>query len=150
MTEIETCSLDVDYDRSLAGQIAAGGYEHANAFLTEALFPVRGHGRADVHATLVCLGRAASTAEVLAELELPGLRLGGIAELLALGAARPELQRSFPIVALGSAASYPSGYRRIPFLWGSPRVRLLDLRWDEHSWGPNIRFLTTRVADDER
>ncbi len=146
MTQTDAYSLRVDYDRPFAQRVAAGGYDHVNAFLTEALFPVQASGHSDVDAELVCLGRTASTPEVLAELERPGRRPGRIAELLALGAARPELQRSFPIVALGSAASYPHEYRRIPFLWGSPRVRHLDLRWDEHSWGANIRFLTIRLA----
>lgn len=141
--------LTVGYERPYAEQIADGGYDHVNEFLTAALFPIRGNGDADIDVTLVCLERTASTTEVLRELEQPGLRLGGIAELLALGAAQPELQRSFPIVALGAAASYPHDYRRIPFLWGSPRVRHLDLRWDEHSWGANIRFLTVRVATHE-
>ncbi|MGH3001523.1 MAG: hypothetical protein ACRDM1_02440 [Gaiellaceae bacterium] len=142
-----TCArLRVDYDRSLADLVAAGGYDRANEYVTESLFPILGRGSGDVEIVLVCVERAASTEEVLRELDRPELRLGRIAELLALGAAQPELQRSFPIVALGSAASYPHEYRRIPFLWGSSRVRHLDLRWDEHSWGANIRFLTVQVA----
>ncbi len=137
----DTYTLSVDYDRPFSEQVAAGRYDRANEFVTETRFPVEGRGRADVGATLVCLERTASTAEVLQVLEERGRRLGGIAELLALGAARPELQRAFPVVGLGSVADYPHDYRRIPFLWGSPRVRHLDLRWDEHSWGGNVRFL---------
>lgn len=136
--------LTVDYDRALPEMIAAGGYDHVNEFLTEARFPVQGSGTATVTLGLACLGRTASTQEVEHALERPESRPGRIAELLALGAAHPGLQRSFPIVALGSSATYPASYRRIPFLWGSPHVRHLDLRWDEHVWGANIRFLTVR------
>lgn len=144
MPRVDGYRLTVDYDLALAEMIAAGGYDHANAFLTQARFPVRGSGDATAELELVCLERAASTREVEQALASAGSRDGRIAELLALGAAQPDLQRSFPIVALGSSASYPASYRRIPFLWGSPHVRHLDLRWDEHAWGPNIRFLTVR------
>ena len=47
----------------------------------------------------------------------------------------------FPIVALGAIET---PYRRRPFLWGSARVRHLDLRFDEKTWGGNICFLTVR------
>ena len=68
------------------------------------------------------------------------MRSGRIEELLAFGAAYPQAQRQFPIVAVGALDEY----RRRPFLWGSPRVRHLDLRFDEKIWGGNIRFLTVR------
>lgn len=139
--------LTVDYDRCFAELVLAGGYDHVNEYVTEARFPVCGRGKSEVEAVLVCLGRVAPTVEVLDELDSPGLRHGRIAELLAIGAAVPDAQRSFPIVALGSIAVYPSDYKRIPFLWGSVRVRHLDLRWDEHSWGGNIRFLAVREAE---
>lgn len=144
MTRADAHRATIDYGRPFAEMVAAGAYDHVNEYTTEANFPVIGHGVATIALELVCLEVDASTEKVVRELESSGSRLGRIAELLALGAAQPELQRSFPIVALGSVASYPSDYRRIPFLWGSPRVRHLDLRWDEHSWGGNIRFLTVR------
>lgn len=145
MTGAESYPLTIDHSRPFAEMVAAGGYDHVNEFLTEPSYQVRGSGAVGVEVDLVCLARDASTDEVLRTLESPGSRLGRIEELLALGAAEPDLQRSFPIVALGSVADYPAGYRRIPFLWGSPRVRHLDLRWDEHTWGENIRFLTARA-----
>lgn len=146
MSRVESHPVAVDYDRPFDELVAAGGYDHANEYVTATRFPVQRRGSAEVDAALVCLDRVAATAEVLGELDLPELRQGRIAELLAVGAALPELQRSFPIVALGSIALYPHDYRRIPFLWGSARVRHLDLRWDEHSWGGNVRFLAVREA----
>lgn len=145
MTRTKLYPLTVDYDRPFAEMVLAGGYDHGNEYVTEERFPVAGSGVVASELELVCLERNASSEEVLRTLDSDGSRLGRIGELLALGAARPEVQRSFPIVALGSVACYPSDYRRIPFLWGSPRARHLDLRWDEHSWGGNIRFLTVRT-----
>ena len=77
---------------------------------------------------------------MLLQLEDLAVRSGRIEELLAFGAAYPHAQRQFPIVAVGTLG----GYRRRPFLWGSPRVRHLDLRFDEKIWGGNVRFLTVR------
>jgi hypothetical protein len=75
------------------------------------------------------------------ELEDLAVRSGRIEELLAFGAAYPQAQRQYPIVAVGALDEY----HRRPFLWGSPRVRHLDLRFDEKIWGGNIRFLTVET-----
>jgi hypothetical protein len=139
--QAETYTATIDYDQPFAEMIAAGGYDHANSFITEASFPVRESGVIETGLTLVHLGRRASTDEVLRELAAPGQRLGQIAELLAFGALQPEKQRQFPIVALGAIET---PYRRRPVLWGSPRVRHLDLRFDEKTWSGNIRFLVVR------
>lgn len=69
-----------------------------------------------------------------------GLRSGRIEELLAFGAAYPQAQRQFPVVAISALDPYHCR----PFLWGTPRVRHLDLRFDEKIWSGNIRFLTVR------
>lgn len=125
--------------RSLDDLLSAGCYDHVNRYL----HPLSGGPAPADFAALVCLERVATTAEVSTELDRLALEPGRLPELLALGAARPELQRAFPIVALGAAEAYPSGYRRLPFLWGSPHVRHLDLRWDEGRWAANVRFLAT-------
>jgi hypothetical protein len=134
--------VTIDYGRPFTEMIAAGGYDHVNEYLTPARFPVHGRGVVAAKLLLLCLDPNASTDEVLHEHDSADRRPGRIAELLAFGASEPERQRAFPIVALGTVEAYPDDYRRIPFLWGSPRVRHLDLRWDEHSWGANVCFLT--------
>lgn len=139
---VETLIVTVDSRQTFAQMIEAGAYDHINSQITEASFPV---GRGDVatrELILVHLGRVSSTDEVRHELDSMGVRSGRIEDLLALGATYPELQRQFPIVTLGAIES---SYRRRPFLWGSPRVRHLDLRFDEKVWGGNIRFLTLRI-----
>lgn len=150
MTSLESHPATVDRDRPLARLIDAGRYDHANEYVIEERFPVRGEGVREERLALVCLERGASTEEVGQELDRPELRPAGIAELLALGAAFPDLQRAFPIVALAAAAVYPHDYLRIPFLWGSLRTRRLDLRWDEHRWAANIRFLAVERGRAEQ
>jgi len=141
-TNAETWIVTVDRRQTFTQMIEAGAYDHVNSYITEASFPVDRGDVATQELILVHLGRVSSTDEVRHELDSMGVRSGRIEELLALGATYPELQRQFPIVALGAIES---SYRRRPFLWGSPRVRHLDLRFDEKIWGGNIRFLTLRT-----
>ena len=139
-TETEAHTVTIDYRQTLDQMITAGGYDHVNRHITESSFPVAGGDAAERELTLVHLGRVASTDELLHQLETLAVRSGRIEELLAFGAAYPQTQRQYPIVAVGALDEY----RRRPFLWGSPRVRHLDLRFDEKIWGGNIRFLTVR------
>jgi hypothetical protein len=139
-TETEAHTVTIDYRQTLDQMIAAGGYDHVNRHITESSFPVAGGDAAERELTLVQIGRVASTDELLQQLEKLAVRSGRIEELLAFGAAYPQAQRQYPIVAVGALDEY----RRRPFLWGSPCVRHLDLRFDERIWGGNIRFLTVR------
>lgn len=140
-TETETRAVMIDYRQTLGQMIAAGAYDHVNRHITGSSFPVAGGDAAERELTLVHVGRVASTDEVLHQLEDLAVRSGRIEELLALGAAYPQAQRQFPIVAVGALDEYG----RCPFLWGSPRVRNLDLRFDEKIWSGGIRFLTVRA-----
>jgi hypothetical protein len=139
-TDTRAYTVTIDYRQTLDQMIAAGGYDHVNRHITASGFPVAGGNAAERELTLVHLGRVASTDEVLHRLSDLAVRSGRIEELLAFGAVYPQAQREYPIVAVGAL----DGYRRRPFLWGSPRVRHLDLRFDEKVWGGNIRFLTVR------
>jgi hypothetical protein len=140
-TETEARTVTIDYQQTLGQMIAAGGYDQVNRHITQSSFPVAGGDTADRELTLVHLGHVASTDEVLRQLDELAVRSGRIEELLAFGAAYPEAQRQFPIVAVGALDEY----RRRPFLWGSARVRHLDLRFDEKIWGGSIRFLTVEI-----
>lgn len=144
MTSIETCAVTIDHRQTFEQMIAAGDYDHVNRHITEAGFPLqRDDPSIGRELILVRLGRVASTDQVQHELDELGVHSGRIEELLAFGATYPQRQRQFPIVALGAIET---SYRRRPFLWGSPRVRHLDLRFDEKIWSGNIRFLTVQAA----
>jgi hypothetical protein len=143
MTSIQTEShtVTIDYRQTLDHMIAAGGYDQVHRDITEASFPVAYGDAAERDLTLVHLGRVASSDELLHKLDELGVRSGQVEELLAFGAAYAHAQRQFPIVAVGAL----DDYGRCPFLWGSPRVRNLDLRFDENIWSGTIRFLTVET-----
>lgn len=140
-TKTETRTVTIDYRQTLRQMIAAGHYDSVNRHITEVAFPLPTGEAVEQELTLVHLDRVGSTDDVLHELDDLSVRSGRIEELLAFGATYPEAQRKFPIVALGAIET---SYRRRPFLWGSSRVRHLDLRFDEKTWSGDIRFLVVR------
>jgi hypothetical protein len=144
--QTETHTVTIDDRQSLERMIAAGAYDHVNSHITKASFPVQRGELAARELILVHAGGVASTGDVLRALHDLGVRSARIEELLAFGATYPQAQRQFPIVALGALET---SYRRRPFLWGSPRVRHLDLRFDEKIWSGNIRFLSARSQKDD-
>ena len=139
--QTETYPVTIDHQESFGQMVAAGAYDQVNYQITEANFPVQRTKVATRELILVHLGRVTSTDAVRQELDDLSVRSGLIEELLAFGATCPQAQRQFPIVALGAIET---SYRRHPFLWGSSRVRHLDLRFDEKIWSGNIRFLSVR------
>jgi hypothetical protein len=137
--------VTVDYGKSLAEMISAGRYDWTNQDITAEHFPTEGKGTVEVELQYVHLNRSATTAQVLAEMEKLGLRPATLPELLAFGAANPEEQRKYWIVALGS--SWVDGDDRgVPVLSGDDARRSLNLGWDgpQSGWGGDRRFLAAR------
>lgn len=141
-----TYLVTVNYGMTLEQMIAAGEYSSRNNDITAEHFPFTGIGQVEVELHLVHLGRNASTDAVLAELDRRGLRPAKIEELLALGAKYPDLQKEFPLVALGSVWRRPDGYRRVAFLDGWDAGRSLSLFWLVFVWDVHCRFVAVRKS----
>ena len=142
----KTYRLTVDYDRGLADMVKAGHYDYVNDYITADNFPTEGSDTVEVEAVLVHPDRLVTIKEVKAELERSGFRPVTLAELLAFGEKHPDVQREFPVVALGSSWVHPDGDRRVPSLWGGVDGRNLGLYWDDpaYQWGSRCRFLAVR------
>lgn len=138
--------VTVDYSRSLAEMIKAGRYDLANQDITADHFPVTGEGKRELELVPVHLNRVVSTEEAIAEIKSRGLRPGKLEELLALGEKHPDLQREFPILALGSVWQSPYGRRFCPSLWSAGAWRILYPCWLVHDWGGRCRFLAVRES----
>ena len=128
----------VDYSLTLAEMISTGQYGWHNDDITDRRFPHQ--QKVTLTSVLVHLNRSASTDEVLAELARRGLRPATCAELLAFGATYPEVQRKFPVAALGQSALV-AGSPDVPLLYEDDRERRLDLYWAGIDWGGDYRFL---------
>lgn len=143
-------SLTLDYGKNLKKMIAAGKYDWVNDNITQENFPIKGEEKQDVGVVLVHFGKRMSSEEVLAEFEKMNLDPPNLETLLALGAAQPELQREFPIVALNPVWAYPSGGRYVAYLDGDGGGRGLDLFYFDGAWRGDFRFLALRKRSSER
>lgn len=97
----------------------------------------------EIEFELVHLNEDVSTDKALAELDKQGLRPALYQELLAFAAKYPELQKQFPIVALGSVCRR-SGHLYSPYVDWRGVERDLYFRWIGHGWHDDCRFLAVR------
>lgn len=134
----------VDYSWTLIQMVAVGKYDWVNSNITQDRFPVQGSGRQEVEVVLFHFNRVISSDDVIAELDKVGYRPANPAELLALGASQPELQRNFPIVALGSSWREADGARNVLYLCRSVAGRVLRLFYFGDGWFEDCRFAAVR------
>jgi len=139
----DTFKVVVNYGKTLAEMIQFGKYGWVNDDITDKHFPIQGAGTQEAELVLVHLNRDATTKEVLAHLDSNGLKAAGIEHLLAFGATYPEIQKEFPVIALGSAWVNDNGNRNYPYLNFNDDKRKLNLNWndDDNHWNDNCRFL---------
>lgn len=138
-------SISVDYGMSVEELVKLGHYDRrANENITSHNFPTRRKGKAEVVVELIRFDRYISIDEALSELDKMGFLPTELHELLAFSEKYPDLQREFPVIALGSSWQYSGGYLDIPYLGGNGSERYLDLRWFGISWGGVDRFAVVR------
>jgi len=139
-----TYLVEIDYSDTLEQRLAAGRYDWKNSDITEKHFPVKGEGQIKLDLELAHYAKNMNTEAVLAVIDAQGYRSATIEELLAFGAAYPELQREFPIIALGSVWRNRLGNRYVACLYRDGNERNLNLNWIEDDWYVHCRFLVVR------
>jgi hypothetical protein len=132
--------MTVDYSQSIEKAAKAGKYRWVNSDITSENFPTKRSGIVEVDIELVHFGRDMSTEEVLAELGKRGLRPAETHELLKLGEKFPDLQREFPIIALGSVCRDSYDDLSCPSLDSNRSVRVLYLYCLGGRWDGDYRF----------
>lgn len=106
----------VNYDRSIEDRVKDGKYDWANSDITSSHFPSQETGIKEVSIEFIHFRRNMKTDDILGELDKKGLRPATLKELLSLGEQYPDLQREFPIIALGSVWRLLGGIRCYAFL----------------------------------
>ncbi|MBI4090447.1 MAG: hypothetical protein HY422_00305 [Candidatus Komeilibacteria bacterium] len=139
-----TYPVTIDYADTFEQRLASGRYDWKNSDIKEKNFPIKGEGTVERNLELAHYGKDMSTDAVLAAIDAQGYRPATIEELLAFGAKYPELQREFPIVALGSVWRHWRGDRHVAYLSRDGDGRGLDLHWIESDWFAVFRFLVVR------
>lgn len=134
----------VNHAESLAQMITVGNYDWVNSNISEKNFPVKGKGQVEFNVELVHYGKSMNSDNIVQDMASRGLRPATLLELLAFGAAYPDKQREFPIVAFGSVWLRWSGQEHVACLGSDGSKRGLDLAvWDD-GWSGNCRFLAVR------
>ncbi|KKU94875.1 MAG: hypothetical protein UY24_C0007G0001 [Parcubacteria group bacterium GW2011_GWA1_48_11b] len=146
--------LSVDYGRSVEDGVRAGRYDWANSDINSRNFPTERKGVAEVVVELIHYNKTMTSEQVLADFKERGLKPAPLEVGLALGIEKPNLQREFPIVLLGSGWRSGDGRRFVPCLsgWGNDG-RGLGLGCFESDWSEFYRFLAVResmLADRQR
>src|SRR3989344_3188999 len=139
-----TYPLVVNYGISVEDAVEAGRYDWTNSDITSRNFPTERNGTAEVAVELIHFNRHVSTDEALRELDRMGYRPAELHELLAFGEKHPEVQREFPVVALGSVWRGRDGRRVVPGLDGGGSERYLRLGWFGSDWGGLYRCAAVR------
>ncbi len=138
--EERTFPITVDYNRSLEEMIAAGNYHGHISDMIKGC-PISGEGVHHLDLVLVAIEGEMYIDSVRIALSQRGLRAATIEELLALGEQHPELQRNFPIMALGSVWDCPhTGASTVPSLYqhgreGAKERTLYDVSDTGGFWG---------------
>ncbi len=140
LAPLEELRMTVDYGQTLVKMIAAGHYDWVNIDITAKNFPIVGKGKQKLVSRLIHFNRDISSDDVGEKLDTRGLRAATIAELLAFGMTFPEVQRKFPIIALGSLVLF-LGSLHAAYLCTDDAERCLHLHWRGDVWPTNWRFL---------
>jgi len=141
---VNAYSAVVDYGKSVEEMVKLGRYDWSSNNITSEHFPTKRIGKTEIVVDLVHFNRRIGTDEALKELDRMGYRPAELYELLAFGEKYPEIQRGFPVIALGSVWRSSGGNRYVPCLGGSGFRRYLDLHWIEGGWGGLYRFAAVR------
>ena len=139
-----TYPVSVNYDTTVEEMVRLGHYDWSNSDVTSKHFPTKRTGTADLVIELVHVNRDISTKDAQKELDRMGFRPAELHELLAFGAKYPEVQREFPILALGSVWQDLDDDRRYACLHGVGSERGLYLRWFGGDWDDVCRFAAVR------
>ncbi|HEY4715179.1 MAG TPA: hypothetical protein VIH31_01605 [Candidatus Paceibacterota bacterium] len=136
--------LEVDGTKILEQLIADGKYDWKNPDIKEKNFPIKDKTKRMATIELFHFGFDISSESAVKAMEKEGFRPATIEELLALGAKHPELQKEFPIIALGSVWKNFDGYRGVPELYWDDSERDLRLNDWAGGWRGRYRFAGVR------
>lgn len=139
MVSVTSHLLYVEYEMSVKDAVKLGRYDKTDSNITAENFPTNRTG-ADIVMKLVHFNTVVSSKDVLSELYKMGYRPAELHELLTFGQMYPDVQRGFPVVALGSVLRRWFRRRLVPCLFGDDSWRVLTLDWFSGDWHKRSQF----------
>ena len=134
----------VDFEASVEELVRLGDYDWANSNITSPHFPTSRTGKVETKIKLFHFDQSISSEQAIREMDKAGYRPAEAHELLAFGVKYPDVQREFPVVALGSVWRRPYGFRLVVCLYGIGVKRYAGLHWFGRGWGDDWRFAAVR------
>ena len=131
--------VTVDYDLPLE-EMVRGQYEWANSDIYLPSFATKHSGKVRVSIELVHFSKGMQTDDVFREFDERGLRHAEPHELLAFGVKYPNIQREFPIVALGACKRGDYDSIRAVSLTGNSDLRNVHVHKLPDAFGRTHRF----------
>ena len=142
--------INVDYNTSLDDMIIKGGYVEVDRGINEKKFPKdpifldSSCLVCDVFVKIFYFPNSFSTINIIEAMEESGYRPAFLLELLFFGEAYPNLQKTFPIVALGSVDKN----QKVAMLDFITFGRILTSIKYDHKW-VNQSFLAVKIREEE-
>ena len=139
--------LIVDYTKTVEQAVADCEFNFANSDINAKNFPISLEmigTKVEISSKLYHFNRGMGSEDVIKEMDKENCRPAVLMEALALAAAHPELQKQFPIIALGSVWRTFIGFRQVPYLDVNDDDRELDLSYFGDDWWACCRFLGVR------
>ena len=139
--------LTVDYTKTLEEAIADGKYDWKNIGIVAKNFPISieiVEKKIELATKLFHFNRRVSSEDATLQMDRDGYRSATLRELLVLGALNPELQKQFPIIALGSIWRAAGDDCCVVCLSVDSSGRKLSLYWFGLDWDARDRFLGVR------
>lgn len=145
--EVIDITINIDYTKTINELIKDGKYNWVNSGVTAENFSISPEmtEKKEVSAKLFHFNRDISSEDVISEMDKVGYRPANLTELLSWGILFPELQKQFPIVALGAVwekeEEEDDYISYVPYLSGHDSWREIYLHWLILKWSNRYRFL---------
>jgi len=143
--------LTTDYSKSLYEMIEAGKYDIKNNSIISKNFPIP-ENFLNLYVIAICklfyFYENYNSEEMKAEIKKSGYQVANLFEILAFGKIYPNLQRTFPIIGLGTIWRDPSSSLYVPGLTNKQSRRCLDLFTLKGIWPSNCRFLGVKYQNE--
>ena len=142
----------VDYTRTVAEMVQAGKYDRSSNIITSEHYPIPKNKvgkKENIFAKMFCYNRFMSSKDAIREMKKEGFRPATAHEAMAFSEKNPDLQRQYPIIALGSI--WRDNYsHNILFLDGNICERKLIFGdWGGGKWAGYCRFLGVRIEKSD-
>jgi len=133
---------------TINGLVNAGKYDWTNSDVSDEHFPNSKMITETVRIQLVHFGCVISSEDIIAEFKKGRLRGINVAEVLSLGRDQPDLQRLYPIIALGQKWYFSKKDSFVVCLaWHGMLRRIYLLSRLRREWPAHCRFPAVSIAE---